>query len=68
MIQVFTYEDLSMLTDGFNKENFIGKFQFGKLFHGKLNGRQVTVKIWECPAIYSVSSEQNEQRLRVSIE
>ncbi|KAK4440811.1 putative serine/threonine-protein kinase PBL26 [Sesamum alatum] len=47
------FEDLRLYTDNFSDRNYIGKFQYGKVYHGKvpLQGsaepKPVTVKIWQ---------------------
>jgi len=51
-MQVFSYEDLSQFTDEFSVENFIGNYQFGKMYRGKIESRAVTVKILEESGIY----------------
>ncbi|KAL3724174.1 hypothetical protein ACJRO7_036229 [Eucalyptus globulus] len=51
-MQAFSYEDLSQFTDEFSVENFIGNFQFGKMYRGKIESRAVTVKILEESEIF----------------
>ncbi|KAK3035887.1 hypothetical protein RJ639_033024 [Escallonia herrerae] len=61
--------DLAEFTNNFHGGNLIGPTQFGKLYRGKINARDVTVKIWdggqhaeqygepyglECPGGYSI--------------
>ncbi|KAJ4848605.1 hypothetical protein Tsubulata_050657 [Turnera subulata] len=63
-VEVFPYETLRMITDGFGKENFIGKFQYGRVYRGKFQGRTVTVKIWELDVkFYRVFQNENEVRM-----
>ncbi|XP_073313407.1 probable serine/threonine-protein kinase PBL17 isoform X1 [Primulina huaijiensis] len=61
------YESLVCYTDNFSVGNFLGHFQFGKFYHGKIvrNGgvQHVVVKIWEVPVIYSYRPGENELRL-----
>ncbi|KAJ4847875.1 hypothetical protein Tsubulata_011599 [Turnera subulata] len=61
-IQVFSYEDIIALTEGFSEDNIIGDFQFGKVFRGKTVGKEVTVKIWKVPEFTWVECEY-ERRL-----
>lgn len=49
-----SFKDLELYTDGFSEENFIGNFQFGRVYRGKIphgvNGmetQEVTVKIYD---------------------
>uniref|UniRef100_A0A5B7BMY7 Protein kinase domain-containing protein n=1 Tax=Davidia involucrata TaxID=16924 RepID=A0A5B7BMY7_DAVIN len=64
-----SYEELKQYTDNFSKENYIGKFQFGKVYRGKIEwmafgGTQyVTVKMWEVPEIYNYYRGDNEERM-----
>lgn len=44
---VHSFEDLRSYTNGFSEENLIGNFQFGKVYLGEMEGRKVTVKIWD---------------------
>ncbi|KAK9285927.1 hypothetical protein L1049_025128 [Liquidambar formosana] len=67
IVRVLSYPDLSLYTDKFGEENFIGTFQFGKVYHGKIESQNVTVKIWEIPTIYVVHEGDNECRLRDEI-
>lgn len=72
----FTYKDLRLFTDEFSEGNFIGKFQFGRVYKGKIprssnemeDVQEVTVKIWEDPEIYEVCHpEDNEIRLKEEV-
>ncbi|GLT86885.1 hypothetical protein SLE2022_049950 [Rubroshorea leprosula] len=64
VVQVYSYKDLSLFTNGFREENFIGKFHFGKVYVGEIEGKMVTVKIWDSESeVYEVSSIENEGRL-----
>ncbi|KAJ4847874.1 hypothetical protein Tsubulata_011598, partial [Turnera subulata] len=56
-IQVFSYEDISALTEGFSEGNIIGDFEFGRVFRGKTAGKEVTVKIWKIPERTYVTCE-----------
>ncbi|KAK4408875.1 LRR receptor kinase SERK2 [Sesamum angolense] len=63
------FEDLRLYTDNFSDRNYLGKFQFGKVYHGKvpLQGsaqpKPVTVKIWESLPEYSYYPNENASRL-----
>ncbi|KAL0369747.1 UNVERIFIED_CONTAM: Receptor-like kinase LIP2 [Sesamum angustifolium] len=63
------FEDLRLYTDNFSDRNYIGKFQFGKVYHGKvpLQGsekpKHVTVKIWELLPEHSLYPKENHSRL-----
>ncbi|CAK7322479.1 unnamed protein product [Dovyalis caffra] len=63
LLQVFSYEELSMFTKGFDEENFIDDFQFGRVFRGRIEGSPVTVKVWEFQCWYKVEPGHNEGRL-----
>ncbi|KAK2973208.1 hypothetical protein RJ640_024495 [Escallonia rubra] len=59
------YKTLKEYTDDFSEENYIGKFQFGKVYRGKfqdlITGRNhVIVKIWEAS---TGGDTDNESRL-----
>ncbi|KAK3040868.1 hypothetical protein RJ639_029212 [Escallonia herrerae] len=43
----FSQADLAEFTNNFHGGNLIGPTQFGKLYRGKINARDVTVKIWD---------------------
>ncbi|KAJ4836872.1 hypothetical protein Tsubulata_035783 [Turnera subulata] len=60
MIQAFSYEKLSMLTNGWD-------YQFGKMFRGELDGKFVTVKTWDIPPKVRVRQFETETRLRDEI-
>ncbi|XP_050208461.1 uncharacterized protein LOC126657741 isoform X2 [Mercurialis annua] len=67
-LEVFSYKELSMFTNGFNEQNFIGKFQFGRVFRGMIQEKKVMVKIWEpSDEIYLASQGGNKGRLRDEI-
>ncbi|KAK4440816.1 Receptor-like kinase LIP2 [Sesamum alatum] len=63
------YEDLRLYTDNFSDRNYIGKFQFGKVYHGKVSlegsaqPKSVTVKIWESIREYWYYPNENTNRL-----
>ncbi|XP_047336137.1 uncharacterized protein LOC124939739 [Impatiens glandulifera] len=46
MLKLLTYTDLAKITDNFSEDNYIGDFQFGKLYRGFLDKQHFTVKIW----------------------
>ncbi|KAL9142560.1 hypothetical protein ABFS82_14G177800 [Erythranthe guttata] len=63
-----SYQDLACYTDNFCESNFLGRFQFGKLYRGKIvhaeSTRYVMVKIWEVPKRkYIYRPGDNESRL-----
>lgn len=68
MMRIYSSEDLSFYTNGFSEENMIGKFQFGKIYRGEMEGQKVTVKVWEdfIPKYEGHIGRQraNEDRLR----
>lgn len=41
------YSLIEEITNGFSEENYIGSFQFGKVYRGDYEGKKVTVKISE---------------------
>ncbi|KAL7126300.1 hypothetical protein ABFS83_14G176900 [Erythranthe nasuta] len=57
------YKDLAAYTDNFSERNYIGRFQFGKLYRGSFGRRFVIVKIWEVPEIYDCEPGDNQVRL-----
>ncbi|KAK9284950.1 hypothetical protein L1049_024132 [Liquidambar formosana] len=63
VIACVKYKDLEECTNGFSKENFIGKFQFGKVYRGMFLDEEVIVKIWEGPTIYKVYPGDNDSRM-----
>ncbi|GFQ04522.1 protein kinase apk1b chloroplastic [Phtheirospermum japonicum] len=62
-----SYEDLVTYTDDFSESNYLGHFQFGEFYRGKIVSdemtRYVMVKIWEFPEIYNYRPGDNEGRL-----
>ncbi|XP_073157955.1 probable serine/threonine-protein kinase PBL1 [Henckelia pumila] len=62
-----SYESLICYTDNFSEGNYLGHFQFGEYYHGKIvrsGGIQhVVVKIWEVPDKYQYLPGENEARL-----
>ena len=42
---IFSFEDLSKVTNNFSKEKMIGKGGFGRVFRGKLRHSDVAVKV-----------------------
>ncbi|KAL7211148.1 hypothetical protein ACSBR2_014100 [Camellia fascicularis] len=71
-LDVYTYEELESITNGFSTENFIRDTQFGKVFRGKIqNGlgtQEVTVKIWEDCKISVHNRKPQESHLRDEIK
>ncbi|OMO67494.1 putative leucine-rich repeat receptor-like protein kinase [Corchorus capsularis] len=41
-----SFEDLKSYTNDFSEDNFIGNFQFGKGFRGKIEDFDIIVKVW----------------------
>ncbi|KAK3012912.1 hypothetical protein RJ639_008326 [Escallonia herrerae] len=71
-ITKLTYEGLKDCTDNFSDKNYIGRFQFGKVYHGKIRWgfpkpHYVTVKIWECPKSDILISRANKMRMKDEI-
>ncbi|GFQ04525.1 protein kinase apk1b chloroplastic [Phtheirospermum japonicum] len=62
-----SYEDLATYTDNFSESNYLGHFQFGEFYRGKIvsdeQTRHVMVKIWEVPETYHYRPGDNEGRL-----
>ncbi|KAL8031533.1 hypothetical protein ABFS82_13G032300 [Erythranthe guttata] len=62
-----SYTKLASYTNNFSESNYIGRFQFGKLYRGVLSSppwvTYILVKIWEVPEIYSYEPGDNEIRL-----
>ena len=42
---MFSFDDLSRVTNNFSNENIIGKGGFGKEFHGRLRHSEVAVEV-----------------------
>ncbi|KAL9683618.1 hypothetical protein QQ045_015442 [Rhodiola kirilowii] len=61
---ILSYEDLEKFTDGFSEENYIDIHQFGKLYHGRVQSKAVTVKTWEDVDTLTLCEGDNEIRLR----
>ncbi|GLU10350.1 hypothetical protein SLE2022_271630 [Rubroshorea leprosula] len=61
-IKKISLEELMLYTQNFSKENFIGYFQFGKLYRGKIGERDVTIKIWKVSLVILSYPEDNIQR------
>ncbi|KAJ4834877.1 hypothetical protein Tsubulata_036772 [Turnera subulata] len=66
-LQLFSYDDLRIFTNDFSDENRIDDFQFGKLFRGRIQDREVVVKIWQPGGIYRGGHDNNTLRLRDEI-
>lgn len=68
-LQRLCYEDLQKYTDNFSQDNYLGKFQFGKIYRGQVPSQSgtlpkpVTVKIWETRTEYEYYEGDNPQRL-----
>ncbi|KAL3503094.1 hypothetical protein ACH5RR_037543 [Cinchona calisaya] len=62
----FSYDQLRELTDDFSQGNYIGTFQFGKIYRGKIKSahevKDVLVKIWGKPEIDFYYEGDNELR------
>ncbi|CAM8946103.1 unnamed protein product [Rhodiola kirilowii] len=61
---ILSYEDLKRFTDGFSEENYIGIYQYGKLYHGKVRSQSVTVKTWEDVNTFTIYGGDSESRLK----
>ncbi|GLT49641.1 hypothetical protein SLA2020_231860 [Shorea laevis] len=61
-IKKISLEELKLYTQNFSKENFIGYFQFGQLYRGKIGERDVTIKIWKVSLVILSYPEDNIQR------
>ncbi|KAJ4834875.1 hypothetical protein Tsubulata_036770 [Turnera subulata] len=66
-LQLFSYENLRTFTNGFSDEKRIDDFQFGKLFRGTIENREVVVKMWQPGGIYHAKHNHNTSRLRDEI-
>ncbi|KAJ4848580.1 hypothetical protein Tsubulata_043579 [Turnera subulata] len=66
-LKIFSYDELRMFSNDFSNENRIDNFQYGKMFHGTIQDKQVVVKIWQIDGIYWVSGCDNQLRLRDEI-
>lgn len=64
-----SYQELARYTDNFCENNYLGYFQFGEFYRGKIEQAEwtqyVLVKRWEVPEIYRYLHGDNEQRLMV---
>ncbi|KAJ4837417.1 hypothetical protein Tsubulata_022498 [Turnera subulata] len=66
-LKIFSYDELRMFTNDFNNENKIADFQFGNIFRGTIQDRQVVVKIWQSGGPFYVTDCDNAFRLRDEI-
>ncbi|KAJ4824248.1 hypothetical protein Tsubulata_027848 [Turnera subulata] len=66
-LKFFSYDELRMFTNDFSNKNRIDDFQYGKIFHGTIQDKQVVVKIWKFDGNYWVSRHDNQLRLRDEI-
>ncbi|GFQ04526.1 probable serine/threonine-protein kinase nak [Phtheirospermum japonicum] len=71
-VQKFEYKKLVTYTDNFSESNYIGRFQFGKLYRGQIPNlaiaRYLVVKIWEAiPETYNYKPGDNKLRLMKEI-
>lgn len=61
------YDELVDYADNFSESNYVGCFQFGKFYHGKMEfcrwTRYMMVKIWEVPETYKSEHGDNDLRL-----
>ncbi|OMO91481.1 hypothetical protein COLO4_18336 [Corchorus olitorius] len=65
-IEEISFEDLKSYTNNFSEDNFIGNFQYGKVYRGKIGNHDVTVKVWmpETPeSLYLCPPKDNENRI-----
>ena len=68
-IHSLTDRGVKEITDYFNEKNFIGKFQFGKVYRGIYLKKEVTVKVWEeDQRMYKILPGDNRSRANVSVE
>ncbi|KAK6144761.1 hypothetical protein DH2020_021581 [Rehmannia glutinosa] len=62
-----SYEELACYTNNFCESNYLGHFQFGKFYRGKIECAErtqyVLMKIWEVSKIYIYKRGDNELRL-----
>lgn len=65
----FNHRKLASWTNNFSDSNYIGRFQFGKLYRGVFSYppwiTNFLVKIWEVPEMDSYEPGDNEIRLMV---
>ncbi|KAM7503450.1 hypothetical protein LguiB_002354 [Lonicera macranthoides] len=52
-VKLLSYKDMKLYTDNFCDDNFIGKFQYGKIYRGHNGTQEVTVKKWARPCEYN---------------
>ena len=79
---IFSFDDLSQVTNNFSKEKMIGKGGFGRVFRGKLRHVDVAVKVlntviefctisnsfMDIPFSTAGHAVNNESRVRMSSE
>ncbi|KAJ4837421.1 hypothetical protein Tsubulata_022508 [Turnera subulata] len=66
-LKIFFYDELRMSTNYFSNENRIDDFQYGKIFYGTIQDKQVVVKIWQPGSLSWASNCDNAFRLRDEI-
>ncbi|EYU30532.1 hypothetical protein ABFS82_14G178600 [Erythranthe guttata] len=62
----FEYKELVRFTDNFSDSNYIGRFQFGKIYRGvfgEVYPIYMLVKMWEVPEIYNYKPGDDKVRL-----
>ncbi|OMO60371.1 hypothetical protein CCACVL1_24204, partial [Corchorus capsularis] len=65
VMEEISFEDLKSYTNNFSEDNFIGNFQFGKVYRGKIGDHDVTVKVWMAQTFYVCLPGDNENRMEV---
>ncbi|KAL6507721.1 hypothetical protein OROGR_023916 [Orobanche gracilis] len=66
-IKGYSSVQLNDVTGGFSEKYLIGECQFGKVFHGVIEGKKRTLKIWETVEQKGLYQFYNEERLRDEI-
>ncbi|XP_055959664.1 uncharacterized protein LOC126655331 isoform X2 [Mercurialis annua] len=63
-LKVFSYENLCMFTNKFSEQNRIENVQYGEVFRGKIDDKNVMVKIWKVNnELYLADRSHNTDRL-----
>ncbi|XP_050208454.1 uncharacterized protein LOC126657740 isoform X2 [Mercurialis annua] len=63
-LKVFSYENLRVFTNKFSEQNRIGNVQYGEVFRGKIDDKNVMVKIWKVNTeLYLAGWFHNKDRL-----
>jgi hypothetical protein len=64
---IFSFDDLSKVTNNFSKEKMIGKGGFGRVFHGKLRYSDVAVKVLNTRGMQSIMRAESECLLNTEV-